>query len=133
MRKVNFIILTLAVLLFGCDKEKIQPESLEGTWELRHVLGVQIENASPDYEKGNGNIIEFSTNGYQRIVDGKVIAEGTYKLVEESAEIDGTKFTNRIIFDDDDWKVFIKQLGNKLLICNGSTASDGSTETYEKI
>src|SRR5690606_33039214 len=112
----------LTSLLFACGKDKIQPESLVGTWELRHVLGVQIANAPSDFEKGNGNIIEFSSHDYKRIKDGGVVAEGTYKIVEESAEIDGVKYKNRIIFDNDDGKVFIKLAQNELFISTGSIA-----------
>jgi len=133
MKKVNLLILVLSTLFFGCEKEKTQPESLVGTWELRHVLGVQIADAPSHFEKGNGSIIEFSTHEYQRIEDGTVVSEGTYEIVEESAEIDGTKFENRIIFDGDDRKVFIKLSGDELLISYGSTSHDGSTNTYEKM
>lgn len=133
MKNLHFLILIFATLIFGCGKDKIQPESLEGKWEMRHILGGQIQDAPSDFEKGNGNIIEFSANEYQRIEDGVVISKGTYAIVEESAEIDGTKYESKIVFDDSDQKIFIKVLGNKLLVCHGPTASDGYTVTYEKM
>ncbi len=133
MKNLNLITIIFAVLLFGCKEDQVQPESLIGTWELRHVLGVQIAGAPSDFPKGNGSIIQFSADEYQRIEDGKVVSTGTYRIVKESAEIDGTKYDQRIIFDDDQWKTFIKLTGNKLLICSGTIAADGATATYEKI
>lgn len=129
----NLVLVVLLTLLFGCTKEDIKPEKLEGQWEMRHMLGVQIAGAPSHFEKGNGNIIEFSGNRYKKIYDGKVEKEGTYKIVEESAEIDGTKYENRIIFDDDEWKVFIKISGKSLQLCYGTIASDGFTNTYQKL
>jgi hypothetical protein len=129
----NLVLVVLVTLLFGCAKEDIKPEKLEGQWELRHMLGVQVAGAPSTFEKGNGSIIEFSGDRYKRINDGKVIDEGTYKIVEESAEIDGNKYENRIIFDDDEWKVFIKISGRSLQLCYGTIASDGFTNTYEKL
>lgn len=133
MKNVNLIILFVATLFFGCGKEKLQPESLIGKWELRRVLGGQIADAPSHYEKGNGNIIEFSALEYHRIDDGMVVSKRHYEIVEESAEIDGTEFTNRIVFDDTDQKVFINLSGNKLLICLGPIAADGTTSAYEKM
>ncbi|MGX5690391.1 hypothetical protein [Arcticibacter tournemirensis] len=133
MKNLNLIALVFAVLLFGCKEDEVQPESLIGTWELRHVLGGQIAGAPSDFPKGNGKIIQFSADEYQRIEDGKVVSTGTYRIVKESAEIDGTKYEQRIIFDDDQWKTFIRLTGNKILICSGTIAADGTTATYEKI
>ena len=127
------MMLVLVTFLFSCQKKEIGPTSLEGTWELRHILGVQIAGAPSRFEKGNGRLIEFSQNRYRRIDNGQVIAEGTYKIVEESAEIDENKYENRIVFDDDAWKIFVKISGNKLLLCRGTIAADGTTSTYEKL
>src|SRR5690606_22069742 len=113
------------------EKEKTQPQSLVGKWELRHVLGVQIADAPSQFEKGNGNIIEFSADEYQRVADGKVYAKGTYEIVQDTTEIDSTKYQSRIIFDASDWKVFIKVSGNKLHIRRGSIDADGTTNTNE--
>lgn len=133
MKNLNLIVVLVAVLLFGCKKDEVQPESLIGTWELRHVLGVQVAGAPSDFPKGNGSIIQFSADEYQQIEKGKVISTGTYRIVKESAEIDGTKYDQRIIFDDDQWKTFIKLSGGDLLVCNGTIAADGTTATYEKV
>lgn len=130
----NLIIFALAAfLLLSCEKEEVRAESLKGAWELRHVLGIQVAGAPSHFEKGNGNVIEFSENGYKKTEKGKVIVEGTYTLAAESAKIDGTKFENSIDFDNGSYKVFVRISGNQLLISNGSIASDGVTSTYEKL
>jgi hypothetical protein len=133
MKKLHVLMLVLATLFFGCEKAKIEPESLEGKWELRHILGVQVADSPSDFEKGNGSTIEFSGNEYHITENGTVISKGTYVIVKESAEIDGTEYQNRIVFDNADQKIFIKLSNNKLLICRGSIAADGSTATYEKM
>ncbi|MHA4894884.1 hypothetical protein ACXZ1K_09040 [Pedobacter sp. PWIIR3] len=132
----NIIILAIITLLFSCKKENedMQPENLLGKWEVRSILGVQVAGAPSQFAKGNGSIIEFSATNYKRIEGGKVITEGTYTIVDATADIDGNKYEKRILFDDEkDWRVFIKFSGKQLLICNGSIASDGSTVTYEKL
>ncbi|MEH6305233.1 hypothetical protein RYH73_06235 [Olivibacter sp. CPCC 100613] len=133
MKNLHLLTLIFFALFFSCGKDKNRPESLGGKWELRHILGVQIKDAPSDFEKGNGNVIEFSANEYQRIENGTLVSKGTYAIVEESAEIDGTQYEHKIVFDDSDQKVFIKISGNQLLICLGPIASDGTTITYEKI
>lgn len=138
MKILNLIVICLITLLFSCkdDTHDIQPDTLIGTWEVRHILGVQVANAPSVFPKGNGQIIQFSASEYQEINDGKVISKGSYKIVDEqAAEIDGTTYTQRIVFEDKsvDWKVFIKLSGTKLSLCYGSIAHDGWTDTYEKI
>lgn len=133
MKNLNLIVLFLATLFFSCDKDKNQPESYVGKWELRHVLGVQVANSPDTFEKGNGNIVELSADNYKNIVDGVVVTEGTYTIEKESTEIDGTKFENSVTFGNENRKAFIKLSGNKLLICYGPTASDGYTNTYERL
>ncbi len=135
MKNLNLIVIVLATLLFGCKKdEEAQVESLIGTWELRHVYGVQVAGAPADFEDGNGNIIQFSSDEYQMIADGKVVTKGTYSIVKiDGLEIDGTAYQYKFVFDGDTtWNTYFKLSGNTLAICVGSVASDGTTSTYEK-
>ncbi|WP_457288187.1 hypothetical protein [Pedobacter sp. UYP24] len=130
----NIIFLIALTLLFSCKKGEISPETLNGRWEVRHVLGVQVAGEPSELDKGNGSIIEFSGENYKKIENGVVITKGTFKITNEYGEVDGNRYEKRIIYDDDtDWRVLIKISGNKLIICNGSIASDGTTMTYEKL
>lgn len=133
MKNLNLLVMVFALLLFSCKKDEVQPESLIGTWELRHVLGGQIANVPHDYPEGNGSIIQFSSSEYQIIAEGRVISKGTYHIVQDQAEIDGTSYKQQIIFDEEPEKAYIKLSGSKLLVCWGTIALDGYTNTYEKI
>lgn len=66
----NYIKTLLCLVIFavaGCDKEaEIVPDTdLFGTWELRHVLGIQIAGTSPDFPAGNGNLVKFDGDKYE--------------------------------------------------------------------
>lgn len=127
---IMFFFITLG---FACQTEEVQPETLEGTWELRHILGVQVAGAPSQFKKGNGSIIRFVGNKYERIEAGKVLMAGAFTIIKDSAEVDGNKYANKIIYDDQAWGDHIKITGKQMLICTGTIAADGTTSTYEKI
>ena len=142
MKKLNLILskklsylmfLTCAMVLLGCDKkdEQVEPaSSIVGTWELRHTLGVQ----DVDVEPGNGNTITFTADTYQKKRDGEVVDEGRYSVKDESvANIDGTDFNRRIVFDGNMLEMHLKFSENVLVLSFGSIALDGGTYTYERV
>ncbi|WP_134087966.1 hypothetical protein [Olivibacter sp. XZL3] len=146
MKSLNLLLIALVALFVGCGKEdrdllEVDSASIQGRWELRHVLGVQIADAPSDFEAGNGNIIEFDGQRFRQISqyeEEAVTSDGTYEVVEvEPIEIDGTKYRRKIIFTSESEHrtsdQFVKISGNKLMLSTGSRSHDGSTATYDKI
>lgn len=135
MKNINLVLLLLAgsLLIGACKKNEMKPARLEGSWELRHILGVQVAGAPSDYARGNGDIIKFKGNKYQRFLDGEEIFSGTFEISEGKADIDGTRYSSVIVFDGKTWQSYIKIEGKKLRICSGTIAADGTTMTYEKM
>jgi len=143
MKNLKLLLITLVTLFVSCGKEdrdllEVDSASIEGRWELRHVLGVQIADAPSDFEAGNGIIMEFDGQRYHQIANEAPHIEGTYEVVEvEPIEIDGTEYKRKIIFTSESEHrtsdQYVKILGNKLMLSTGSRAHDGSTATYDKI
>jgi hypothetical protein len=136
MKNLYLIVITIATLLLGCKKEEEDTvdavnHSIIGKWELRHIMGVQVAGAPSTFAKGNGDIILFSDDQYQRFVNGQLVAEGSYTIVQESANIDGTSYNYAVIYGGLKW--YYNTSRNKLKLSIGSVASDGVTVTYEKI
>ena len=131
----NFILatLTLVIVLAGCKKEKALPQSIVGSWELRNVYGIQVAGSPSTFKAGNGDVIVFTDTEYQKMNDGKVTTKGTYKIVNESAEIDGNTFSKALIYNDQGMKWYFKISGKNLIISAGSIAYDGFTMTYENL
>lgn len=131
-----FKIFSLLVMLtlISCDKEEQLENNLEGSWELRHVLGVQIAGASPDHLPGNGHIIKFEGNNYQALSKGAVVSSGTFLLIKDETEIDGAKYSFKIDFDQKlDLDMYVKVSGRTLKTSVGSITHDGFTLTYAKL
>lgn len=134
--KNPFLLFIISLMIFfaGCDKEERLESNLQGTWELRHVFGGQIAGVSPDYLPGNGNIIKFDGAKYERWYDGKMVSSGTFMIIESKTEIDGTKYSYKLDFDDKMMlDVHFKISDKKLMMSNGSQSHDGTTLTYQKI
>lgn len=127
----------LYILIFsfaGCDKDANIDAKLQGSWELRHMLGIQIAGMSPDFPPENGHIVKFEDDSYQIYDKGKLLLSTTFKIESEQREIDGTVYSEKIVYLDSGYKtsVFFKISGNTLKICYGSIAVDGGTSTYRK-
>lgn len=128
------IIYILLLSFASCDKDEKFENNLDGTWELRHVKGIQIANMSPDFPPGNGYIIKIDGDTYQRLNKGAVLSNGTFAIIKDELEIDGTKFSYKLDFGNArDMDVYAKASGKKLILSIGSIASDGTTSTYEKL
>jgi hypothetical protein len=125
--------LIIATLLTGCKKDKASPQSIVGKWELRNILGAQVPGTPSTYKAGNGNIIEFTANGFQNIQNGKVTSNRTYVIVNALADIDGNSYSQALIYDNEQTKWYFKISGDKLIMSVGPIASDGVTLTYQWI
>lgn len=133
MKNLTFVILLLAVVSAGCKKEKALPQSIVGSWELRNLYGVQVPGAPSVFKAGNGDVIVFKDTEFQKLNDGKVTSKGTYKIITDSAEIDGTSYSKALIYNNQGIKWHFKISGRDLLISSGSIAFDGFTMKYENL
>lgn len=131
---LRVLLIIVAVGLSSCDKDVLSNTDLEGSWELRHVKGIQIAGMSPDFPAGNGHIVRFVGNTYELTSKGSVPLISSFVLLRDTLEIDGEKFYYRLDLDrPNGMDLYVKVSGKKLLISYGSIASDGSTSTYVRL
>jgi hypothetical protein len=124
------ISMMLLFSLISCKKKSAE-SNLNGTWELRYTEGIQVAGADPNYKAGNGNILKFSGNNYERYADNKLIDSGTFSLQEEVKNINNTRSNYSILLKNND-KLYINLSGNKLIVFIGVIAADGIENHYEK-
>jgi hypothetical protein len=137
---LKLILLSFVLIFGGCDKEyneepvPVADADLYGSWELRHVLGIQIPGISPDFPPGNGSIVKFNDNTYERYNKGNLNFSSTFRIESDKKTIDGTDYISKMVYQESgrERPVHIKISGNTLKICYGTTAADGHTETYIK-
>lgn len=125
--KIAFIFL----VALGACKKKSAESRLDGTWELRHVDGIQVTGVSPDYGTGNGIIIKFRDHSYEGYKDGKVVESGTFTTQPEVVKINNSQSNYSITFNKN--KVYANISADKLILFHGEIAADGTQDTYIKL
>jgi len=130
-----YITLFIFCLFSACNKADLFCSTdLYGKWELRKVQAGMIPTIN--HTPGNGNILEFTREGYRIFKDGQLIQSGTYTLTNDPSvkaevclEINSGEFTQRIIYDNDltKAKVFIDVSNDKLKFLSGCFALDGGS------
>jgi hypothetical protein len=123
------LLLVLSVL--SCKKE-VSVSNLNGTWELRYLVGGQIATASPNYEPGNGNRIIFKQQKFERYDDGRLVESGTFTLTPEKAKVNN-EVANFSLITDNNLKQYIKLSPKDLVIFTGVVAADGTEAHYVKL
>lgn len=129
------LIMMIAASACKKDKTTSDQEALNGSWELRSVLGIQVPNVDPNYKAGNGNIFQFKNGAFKRYAAGKAIDSGSYTLRKNEMKINNNTATHQLQVES---KVYatntlnLKLGGDKLVIFDGVIAADGSESTYEK-
>jgi hypothetical protein len=133
MKNILNLAATLVVLLtiMSCEKKSVL-EELNGSWELRHIEGIQVANVDPNFKPGNGNLLKFEGQKYERYYDGKKEESGTFTITPENTTINNRKANYSITFNNDTEKTYLSLLNNKLILFNGVIAADGTESTYEK-
>ncbi|TKC00680.1 hypothetical protein [Pedobacter cryophilus] len=91
-----YFLLLSTFLIISCKKEEIP--SIVGTWELSRETG-GFTGQTKDFPIGNGIIIKFSSDTYQRYENNQLLSSGTYKLMKENSLIT-REVGNRLIFDN---------------------------------
>ncbi|MCV9933937.1 hypothetical protein OIU80_16765 [Flavobacterium sp. LS1R47] len=133
MKNILNLAATLVVLLtiMSCEKKSVL-EELNGSWELRHIEGIQVANVDPNFKPGNGNLLKFEGQKYERYYDGKKEESGTFTITPEDTTINNRKANYSITFNNNTEKTYLSLLNNKLILFNGVIAADGTESTYEK-
>jgi hypothetical protein len=140
----NIFYLGFCIVLLSCKKkseEVIQPlsESIQGIWELDRVWGSFIMNFPP----GNGDIIIYSKDTFERYRDGQLIRSGKYELVEDNnvnlhvdINVPQNLYKHRIVYDEnfDNPGGYVGKADGKLHFIWGTFANDaGSLMVYRRI
>ncbi|TPD73386.1 lipocalin family protein [Flavobacterium microcysteis] len=128
--RVSFGLIVLFTVI-SCSKKETGPE-LNGTWELRHIAGIQVAGANPNLKAGNGNYFKFDGQNFERYTDGKKTESGSFSITpEDNVAINDKKANYSIKFNNEE-KVYILLSDKTLVLFNGIIAADGTEFTYEK-
>jgi len=132
MKKILTRSLCMLLLLsvISCKKKSAE-STLNGTWELRYIEGIQIAGADPNFKAGNGNVLKFSESNYERYADHKLIDSGTFTFQKEEVRINNSKSNFSVLLKNKE-KVYINLAGKKLVVFYGQIAADGVENHYEK-
>lgn len=133
MKSILKLTLSTIILfsLISCEK-KAEASQLNGTWELRHVAGIQVAGVNPDFKAGNGNTYKFEGETFEKYSDGKKVDSGTFVLApEQDVPVNNTKANYSIIFNKGE-KQLANLSGKTLVLFNGIIAADGTESTFEK-
>ncbi|MBC7418495.1 MAG: hypothetical protein H7325_10095 [Pedobacter sp.] len=161
MKTFHFLLLLVCIAFLGCEKQDLSQASdaakqsrildtqlvpvtsglLDGMWELRHILGVQVKDAPSDFGLGNGYIVTFDGNNYKKTENGKVIDSGTYTLEKKHSGVDFEEYEDIMILNSDaykenleyNWRVCIKMSNDRVMMAYGSVAVDGFTTTHQRL
>lgn len=122
----------MLISLISC-KKKSDESSLNGSWELRRVDGIQIAGADPNFKSGEGNILKFSERNFEWYQANKLSASGTFTIQPEVIQINNSKSNYSILFNNNKDKIYINLSGKKLIVFLGVIAADGTESHYEKL
>jgi len=96
--------------------------------------GYRPVNSPVNYEPGNGNILKFDGNKFERKSGTNPAISGTYTIIEEETNVNGDNLSYKIDFQSDQniSDPFFKISGGKLRLYYGHIAADGFVSSYEK-
>ena len=137
------VILTSALLFGGCDKKSSSDKAKEpvensnlivGEWELRDLTGGMVPNQKPGYPPGNGDKYKFvDLHYYERYIDGKVVASGSYSLAKDTCPATGRYMNAFVLEQNAPWKIYFEFSNDTLVLYNGIIAADGTISRYVKV
>jgi hypothetical protein len=129
----KLLLFGVFAVLLSCEKDKTpNNDQLVGRWEYRGTSCYCAPSKDPNSVKpGNGNIIAFTSNTYQRLKKDTLINSGTYRTrkydnAHEQIMYDNDTSSNSIVFF---------RIEGKTLTFYGTVplAADGSEYKYEKL
>ncbi|MCX2738660.1 hypothetical protein [Pontibacter anaerobius] len=132
------LLFLIFLTLTGCEKEDgcFNPEGeLSGTWELKTTTNGWT--GTIEHPAGNGNLIKFTGNTYERTRDGQKEV-GKYKLEEGVSMLTNSPVTFIFFYQDeaelhqnDSLRLYIETDGNTLTIA--MDAYDAGALIYRRI
>ena len=143
---LKFFVVIALVIGAACNKDQSKKTGdgdglIFGTWELRKTSGGMMPGEQV-FPRGNGNMLKFESNHYERHVNGSLTRTGQFEIVSDNTVSESVclvmpegQFKNRIIYDNDtvSEKVFIQVSNNKLTFISGCYAFDaGHSSEYER-
>lgn len=131
MKKILVIVVTVCSLI-ACKKSGTSPSiNITGKWELHKTYGGFIQPPDSVYQAGNGNILQFNSDGtYERYANGAVTLQGTYR-VQLNGYKSGPNVYDELFFDNDSSGSIIVVNGSILTI--QSLIPDVGSSDYDKI
>ena len=132
-RNIKLALIILSIGIFFSCKNGSSEAKLNGTWELRHVKGIQVANADPNFPKGNGNILKFNAGKLEHYAEGKLLTTEEYTVKEEKKKINDTEAQYTLVFKNNNPEKHIALTDGKLILFDGEIAADGTESTYEKL
>jgi len=119
----------LLITVVSCKKEA-SVASLNGTWELKSVVGGQLA-ASPSTDK---HVIQlrFADQRYEKYDNDQLTESGTYTVTAEKKAINDNQ-ANYYLTTQGDNKQYIKLSTNELVVFVGQIAADGVEMHYTKL
>ncbi|MEZ0007546.1 hypothetical protein ABH942_002928 [Flavobacterium sp. 28YEA47A] len=128
--RVSFSLIVLFTVI-SCSKKATGP-GLDGTWELRHIAGIQVAGVNPDFKAGNGNYFKFDGQNFEKYNDGKKTDSGSFSITpEENVPVNDKKANYSITFNNGE-KMYVLLSDKTMVLFNGIIAADGTESTYEK-
>lgn len=126
------LIIFIASSLMACKKSGTGPSiSITGKWELHKTYGGFIQPPDSVYQAGNGNILQFNSDGtYKRYAHGALAAQGTYSI-KQNAFKSGSNYYDELFFDNASSGSIVIVSGAILTI--ESTIPDVGSSDYEKM
>jgi hypothetical protein len=117
------------ILFISCKKDHEQYTVISGSWELRAAYNGQ--GGVINYPAGNGNLLKFTPDTYQKYSNGAIQQSGTYKIIKHNSQVlGGTR--DRIVYDNDmDSPAIIISLSHDSLMFS-LDAYDGPGSLYIK-
>jgi hypothetical protein len=144
---VTICFSTFIILSGSCKKEKADKgcidlsNSLAGTWELRQTSAAMNPVVS-NYPAGNGNILKFMNDNYEKYSNGQLVSSGRFSIVSDPTVetsiclvFPAGQFSNRIVYDSNNSapKEFIQISNGKLIFISGCYALDaGQKSEYQR-
>jgi hypothetical protein len=126
------LMMLVAGSLVACKKNGVTlSANITGKWELHRRYGGFIIPPDTTYQAGNGNILQFNSDGtYKRYANGSVASQGTYRVVPNGYR-SGSNVYDELIFDNDTSGSIVSINGSILTI--SSLIPDVGSSDYEKI
>jgi hypothetical protein len=132
-----FVCLVLFSTISSCKKDPVPNETtLNGSWELRYLLGIQVPGIDPNFKPGNGNIYTFNNGKYQISQQSKAVDSGTYVIQKDERKINNNTSTHSMQITSKVYSsrnLYLKISSSTLVVFDGVIAADGIEATYAKI